>query len=141
YWSKLVLIQNNQKRVNTQRFYFTNKQSNNLLKEELILTLEAFLEDEQHICKFPARYSWLKQQLQFEIKGFDLSKCQALNEFRQNYFNDLSLMYTTERYNSPASLFGHIFFKTQTKEIEYAINYAALVPEDENTFLYTYRGL
>jgi hypothetical protein len=141
YWSKLVLIQNNQKRVNTQSFYFTKKQSNNLLKEELILTLEAFLKDEQHICKFPARYSWLKEQLQFEIKGFDLSKCQALNEFRQNYFDDLSLMYTTERYNSPASLFGHIFFKTKTKEIEYAINYAALVPEDENTFLYTYKGL
>lgn len=140
YWSKLTLIQSNKKRVIDASFYFT-KENNNLLYNELVATIEAFLKDNNTICRFPARYKWLNKYLNFKFEKFDLHQCDKLKEFRKKYFRNIDLMYTSERYNSPASLFGHIFLKTKTDTIDYAINYAALIPEDENRFVYVYKGL
>ena len=56
-------------------------------------------------------------------------------------FKNISVIFTSPRYNSPGSIFGHTFLRLNTTTIPYAINYAAIVPKNINNIIYAYKGI
>jgi hypothetical protein len=96
----------------------------------------------ENICKFPARYKFLSDNLGIEI---DFSHCQDF----QNYLSkssgeSVSLVFATSYLGAPMSYFGHTFLKINkpnNKFFSQTISYAALVPEGVNIFELISKGI
>lgn len=118
---------------------------------ELQATLQAFEEGRQNIgkkkqpaiCAFPLRRQFLENALKKKFPSFPCTE-------KDSYFEKIRakrayLVFATAYTGNPASMFGHSFLKLESKEnsslLDWSINYAAMVPEDENPFAFAYFGL
>ena len=137
YWLQLLHFENGASTINNKAF-FLSKSGKRDAKNELIATLQAFESNNDTICRYPARYKWLNSKLFLHIKQ---PKCKALHKFLEPHYKSISVIFTSERYNSAASVFGHTFLKLNTDTIPYAINYSASVPDKENQFMYAFKGI
>ncbi|QSZ41384.1 DUF4105 domain-containing protein [Sulfurimonas aquatica] len=136
YWSKLLHF-NEVSSINSRDFFLsTDKEITPY--GELTSTLEAFRADPALICKYPARYKWLNSKLKLNIKH---SKCEKLDMFLAHKFEKISMVFTSERYNSSASVFGHTFLKLSGRENSFVIDYTAKVPDNVNGLSYAYNGI
>ena len=82
-WKSLLhLDTNDNPSINTPTFLLSYE--NFSPKNELEKTLEAFQKDSQNICKYPARYLWISQNIDMKIKKFDLKSCIEFEEYRKN---------------------------------------------------------
>jgi hypothetical protein len=81
------------------------------LREELHATLGLLdARPEVAICRFPARYLWLRTYL--NLPDWAVAECPELLEFKQRAPMDrVSLVFASESLKSPASIMGHIFLK------------------------------
>ena len=134
YWKKLLHFENGKSLIVNKNF-FLSKTGN--LKDELIATIKIFNSNQEKTCQFPARYKWLSQFLTFK---YNLSKCEEFQEFISNNFKSISLVFASSRFDNPATLFGHIFFKLHSEKIDLAFNYSAKTPDNENNLLYIFNG-
>ena len=84
---------------------------------ELSATLQAFydkmpLDDRHAICRFPARFSYLTEQLNLPRSDFPMPDCARYKEFRQKVpAQSVSLVFAGESNLSPSSMMGHLFLK------------------------------
>jgi hypothetical protein len=119
-------------------------------KSELEATIDAFFSDElkddnSSICKFPARYNWLKEKLNAD--NFPTSKCVEYNKVLNRVDpKSVTFVFPSAHINSPASMFGHTFLRINSsynsKLLSYAINYAADAnPDKENAVIFAIKGL
>ncbi len=117
---------------------------------ELEATLEAFFshkpkDDNSSICKFPARYEWLKTQLNAD--DFPKAKCSEYEKILKRVDpKSTTLVFPAAHINSPASMFGHTFLRINSsynsKLLSYAVNYAADAnAETENGVIFAIKGL
>jgi len=138
----------------TKSFFFSQDGKNNPLKE-LQSTLASFRSpilyknyNESAICRFPARFIFLKSK--FNLKG-ELKNCSKFQKFKSRLSaKSLSLMFTSYFLDTPASAFGHTLFRFRKnlagkdsekyQLLDYAINYSATVTTN-NAFLYGFLGL
>jgi len=105
------------------------------------------LSDTHPRCRFIARYFWLSQRL--DIDAPDVSACDEYNKWlREINAKSALLVFPAAYLNSPSSMFGHTLLRLDPndfrKEIplaSYAVNYAAQLVNQDNEFLYAYRGL
>lgn len=125
---------------------------------ELMATLVAFSasakpvppDDEagQHAqCRFPARWSWLKQELAIDTTRLPEQSCPLFAGWRQAIAPEkVGFIYSAAYINSPASMYGHTFLRLTRRTgegnrlIDYIVNFAA----EENTkngFVYAWKGL
>jgi hypothetical protein len=128
-------------------------------ERELAATLAAFrgppvpldpkrLEESQHPqCRFPARWTFLKQALAIDPVRFPDQPCPVYQHWRQAIAAEhVALVYSSAYLNSPASMYGHTFFRLSraTGEgnplLDYIINFAADVDTD-NGLLFAVKGL
>lgn len=117
-------------------------------KSELEATITAFITstekgDNHPICKYPARYHFLKKFLRINPKVNP--NCKKLKEFiKQIEPHSISLIFSDAYINSPASMYGHTFLRidppVKSKLLGYAVNYAANADETEG-FLYYIKGI
>lgn len=99
-------------------------------------------------CRFPARYAWLKSQLDFDAAGLTQQPCPKLSEFLTAVnAESLSVVFPAEHPNSPSSMFGHTLLRFDrpnqtrlTRMLAYSVSYAAVI-DTENNLLYTIRGI
>lgn len=134
--------------------FFLAKDGKTNPEAELAANLEAFYapvpkeRNDHAMCKFPARYRWLKEKL-----GFDagLKICPRLLEFRESVSaKSASIIFSSYYLNNPASAFGHSFLRLNKTEASFdgkryelldnGINYAAVVTQ-ENPILYAFYGV
>ena len=122
-------------------------------KAEMKATIEAFLspvgEDaNQHAqCKFVARFQWLKQELNF--KDIPRSSCPQVERWANlEEATGISLVFVSAYFENPASAFGHLLLKFNTKNRYFAhsllsptLNFGAMVGADDNPLEYVFRGL
>ncbi len=100
---------------------------------------------ENPICRFMARYAWLKKELKINEKYVQEENCEKYVELR-NLDKDLtaSIIFPVGFMNSPASIFGHTLITLQSPHnpglISTAINYAARTDEDFGPF-FAVRGI
>ncbi len=125
-------------------------------QSELHATLASFFSDAAIApteypaqCRFPARYQWLKTQLNFDSHRLAENPCETL----QKYYDaidpaGITVIFPSTHPNSPSSMFGHTLLridkKNQTDEtrmLAFSISYAAVIPQDQGMLSYTVFGL
>ncbi|MFW2374583.1 MAG: DUF4105 domain-containing protein [Gammaproteobacteria bacterium] len=134
-WSALLHIGNDVQHITDQRFILSSK--NFSLKNELVSTIQAFYEDfsdEQHaICKFPARFLWITQELNLSRSLFPKTTCTGFDEYLLKAPADkIQLVFASENVTSPSSMMGHSFLKISglndsDKTVEHAVSYYTLI--------------
>lgn len=123
---------------------------------ELIATLTNFFRlpeslksgEEHSQCKFPARYKWLKAQLEFDPARLPEQRCERLEGWLKDLTPEkITLIFASHYMNNPASMFGHTFLRIdkkregpQQKLLDYGVNYAA-VTDANNAMAYIVKGL
>jgi hypothetical protein len=117
---------------------------------ELEATIRAFFEpaggESPHaVCRFIARYTWIKEKLNLDPSQLPVPECQHFNALiDQLKPQSISMIFPTSHMNSPASMFGHTLLtvetSTKSKLLAHAISYSAVTDE---TFgpLYALKGL
>ncbi|MFZ3071888.1 MAG: DUF4105 domain-containing protein [Thermodesulfobacteriota bacterium] len=120
------------------------------LKAELEATIKGFFNaasegDAHPVCRFPARYEWLKATLNIDESRLPKVECKELDAAMAK-INPKSavLVFSDAHINSPASMFGHTLLRIdsekESKLLSHAANYSAVVT-DKNGALYVFRGL
>lgn len=125
-------------------------------RAELEATLAAFFSTQpvapteyEPQCRFPARYSWLKQQLQFDAERLPEASCDLLQQYHEAIDPaGLTVIFPSTHPNSPSSMFGHTLLRVdkknqseETRMLAFSINYAAMIPPEQDMFSYTVLGL
>ena len=130
--------------------FFLSKEGKYNPEAELNATIKAFFQEaddetKHPVCKYIARYTWIKEQLELDSSQLPFPECKRFTELiNQIQPESVSLIFPTTYMNSPASMFGHTLLIVETasksKLLAYAINYAAVTQE---TFgpLYAIKGL
>ena len=133
-------------RADDPEFFFADRGKTDPAAE-LAATLRAFFREpaphqpvgegedgEQHPqCAFPARYTWLKQRLNFDPKRLPERPCPRFEWWRgQLDAAGVTLVFPAAYLNNPSSLFGHTLLRLDradqtpdTRLLAYAVNYAA----------------
>jgi hypothetical protein len=128
-------------------------------ERELFATLAAFRgppvpydparprETQHPQCRFPARWAFLKEALHIDPAQLPDQPCPMYARWRQAIAAErVSLVYAAAYLNSPASMYGHTFFRVSraTGEgnplLDYIINFAADADTD-NGLLYAFKGV
>lgn len=141
------------------RFFLAGPDGKTDPAAELDATLAAFAEAPrpldprrpeatQHAqCRFPARWAWLKSALAIDPAQIPGQPCPLFETWRQALSAErVTLMYASAYLNSPASMYGHTFFRlsratTQGNPmLDYIINFAADIDTD-NGILYAIKGV
>ena len=133
--------------------FFNAKNGKTNPQAELAATLQAFFavksqDNQHHQCKFIARYQWLKQQLNFDIKRLPPQPCPEFADWlEQLQPAGLTLIFPAAYLNNPSSAFGHTLLRidqvgqTQaTRLLAQALNYAAKTDEN-NSFMFAIKGI
>lgn len=148
-WNQLLYYENEISQV-TNKEFFLSKNGQKNPKEELITTINSYTSKETSndsaVCKFPARYLFLKDYIEFEDYEYVNPKCTNLKAWLELVDTDsISVVLVSGYVSNPASTFGHSFFKLNSSKNEdlfnTSVNYGALVPENESIFKYVIRGL
>jgi len=122
---------------------------------ELAATLVAFFEpvgeefDTHALCRFPARFKWLRKTLDWGSLGPPPIQCRQYNAYTMNdQVDSLSLVYVTGYPTNPASFYGHILLKFNTRRatvatdlLDHSLNFGAAIPANEVGLIYMIKGL
>ena len=136
--------------------FFNSPQGKTNPEEELAATLASFFvpmsdlaEDEEHPqCRFPARFKWLNQELNFDPRYLEIQECDRLARWVEALDPvGVTLVFASYFLNNPASMFGHTLIRIDSRRnegerklLDYGANYAA-IPDTENALLYALKGL
>ncbi|MEK6628517.1 MAG: DUF4105 domain-containing protein [Bdellovibrionota bacterium] len=134
--------------------YFLSKEGRTNSEAELSASIEGFQAnidertiDKHPICRFPARYKWIKKKLNWAGREDVFKKCSNYNKWsRQGEIKSISLFFATGYFGNPASYFGHALVRFNTDKphealLDNAVNYGALTGHDENPVAYILKGL
>jgi len=117
---------------------------------ELEATIRAFFEpaeDEKEaaVCRFVARFAWIRERLDLDVSRLPVSACKGFDAFmEENEPKSATLAFPTSHINSPASMFGHTMLIIETKDktnlLAHSVSYAA---ETDESFgpLFAVKGL
>src|SRR5690606_7630777 len=131
--------------------YFLAEQGKTDLKKEMQHNIQALFlsaEPNQSVrCKFPARSSWLMQQLNISEQQLPAVSCPDLDKWIGEVKPyQATLIYATDFMGNPSSMFGHTLLRLDPKDqqqlnlISYAVNYAATVDGNDN-WSFAWKGL
>lgn len=136
--------------ADTQDFFLAKDGKNNP-ESELNAAIAAFNSNDKNIvCRFPARYQWLKKHV--AVKDFSVEGCDEYVKFRDKLgAKSASLIFSSYYINTPASAFGHTFLRMnrhphgakkedRTELLDYGINYAAMM-DTQNALVYAIKGI
>lgn len=154
YWLKLghylpTLSQGYKSTVDSDKFFFA-EQGKTSPQAELNATIAALYNQDESValisrCQYPARYTWLEQQLGNEA----VLDCDELNTWREVLNpRGMTLVFPTAYMNNPSSMFGHTLLRIDAKDqtrhkelVAFAINFAAEPETQDNAALYALKGL
>ncbi|MCC6221728.1 MAG: DUF4105 domain-containing protein [Deltaproteobacteria bacterium] len=131
-WRSLLHYKNNTCYVNDPSFLLNRKGCS--LEAELEASLSEIFENiseenENAICRFPARYYFLQRELAKENITLPTAHCKAFEEYLTRAPADtIGLAYASENVTKPASMMGHLFLKLAAIDkdgasVEHAVSY------------------
>jgi len=154
YWQVLLHYRKNlsgwESLIDDPRFFLSQDGKSNP-QSELEATIRAFFrentgnEEEHPICRFIARYEWLKEKLGIDASKLPKSECEKFDQvIKEVHPESASIVFPTYYMNSPASMFGHTLINIETgqksKLLSHAVNYAAITDETNGLF-FAVKGL
>lgn len=117
---------------------------------ELEATIRSFFikyddESKSTVCRFIARFNWLKKELGIDESKIPSSACRRFENIISSIRPEsAALIFPSSNIKSPASMFGHtlIIVETENKNrlLAHALNYSAITPESPG-LLFAFRGL
>ena len=117
---------------------------------ELEATLRAFFNPPDDpanppLCRFIARYRWLREQLGFDEAKLPIASCRKFEKTMEVIRpKAATLIFPAAYMNNPASMFGHTFINIETenrsKLLSHAVNYSAFTNET-NGLVFALKGL
>lgn len=127
--------------------FFLAEDGVNSPRSELRATLDRLREEPQLICRYPARYNWLREQ--GYLTDVAVPACDEYRRWRQKLdVAEVSLVLASSYLNSPSSMYGHTFLRLdpagdrgESDFLSYALNFGANIGAEEQDMLYIYRGL
>jgi len=157
YWLKLghyhpATLSNWKSEVDDASFFLAENGKRDP-KAELLATIDAFngkgLQQEDTtrlICRFPARFTWLKNKVENNWGDLD---CPELQQWQSDINPDtLTLVFPTAFMNNPSSMFGHTLLRINAKGqthhkalIARAVNFSAEAQPTDNLIEYAFKGL
>lgn len=126
-WMSLLHYKEGRTHITDSSFILTSPQFS--LSAELDATIDAFYAQnaQENLCRFPARYFWLKQYIDLPELSYGL--CVGLKEFEEKAPADkVSVVYVSENIAQPSSMMGHLFLKisginAQSESVSHAISF------------------
>ncbi len=124
--------------IDSEEFFLAANGKTNL-HSELEATIHYFFSPDlmkqerlKIICKFPARYEWLREQ-QPERRAEPVEQlCPEIDQaLRERNTNKISLIFAESFLDKPASMFGHTFLRFENKDfkrsrlLDQTLNFAA----------------
>jgi hypothetical protein len=131
-WQALLHSQHQHANITDPTFLLSNDRFSTAA--EMALTLEALYSQPGAVCRFPARYWWLKQKL--ALPDLPLDSCPDVQDFRSKAPMDtLSLIFVSETLTQPSSMMGHAFLKLSGQNAQgQALTHAVSFYTDADTF-------
>jgi len=133
-WQLLLHYKNSSSIITDKKFFYAQDGDVNA-KSELEATIEHFFDDEnlgnKHaICRYPARFKWIKEQLNLPDSLFAKPNCSELkNHLLNTSAKKISIVFASENVNNLLSMMDDIFIKIEgekeNKEVSHAIGYFA----------------
>lgn len=130
--------------------FFLSKDGKHNPQKELKATIRAFFkhsndEGAHPICRFMARFTWLKEKLDLDESQLPEYTCKRYNDILESIKpKSASIIFPTSYVNSPASMFGHTLIiiesDNKSKLLSHAVNYSALTDESFGLF-FAFRGI
>jgi len=130
--------------------FFLSKSGKNDPLSELEATIRSFFQEdkekaEEILCRFAARYFWLKDKLEFDISSLPYDGCEAFDATVKRLNPESAvLIFPSAFINGPASMFGHTLIRIDSAEnsrlLSSAVNYAA-TGNDINGLLFAFKGI
>lgn len=126
--------------------FFLSPEGRTNPQAELEATLAKFFSDElvgtsqqQAQCAFPARYRWLKDELNFDGGLLPEQDCTRFRTWINAFDPEsVTLVFASAYMNNPSSMFGHTLLRIDqkgqtegTRLLAYAINFAANVTTED----------
>lgn len=114
-WKILLHFKGGKSAIKSNSF-FLSPNGRTSPKDELLASISAFLQPNTHpsshaICRFPARFHWLKKHLKLNRKTAD-PVCPELEKFKRSVpVDEIALIFASENISSPASVMGHSILK------------------------------
>jgi hypothetical protein len=125
-WHALLHLDKGQPQIKDPSFILTTGAFSPY--QEMLATLNYLYGDNDlAVCRFPARYLWLRIHLPLPERP--IGHCQDINEFIDKApFDELYLVFATESVTQPASMMGHTFLKLSGQNVsgetrEHAISF------------------
>lgn len=131
--------------------FFLAKNGQTSPQEELEATIRGLFiekvsdEKEHPICKYPARFKWLKNKLSIDVNKLPQVSCDNLNRILNKIQpSKVVLVFPTESLRHQASIFGHTFIRIDSEGknplLSYAISFSA-VTQDISGVQHAYKGI
>ena len=135
--------------IDDPRFFLSKEGAHNP-QAELEATLRAFFaapDDPENppVCRFIARYTWLKEKLRIDESKLTVSECAKFNKtIAVIKPKAAALVFPASYMNNPASMFGHTLISIETEQksklLAHAVNYSAFTTE-KNGLVFALKGL
>lgn len=115
-WLALMHTANGRSNITDQTFLLSLPEFSPV--RELQLTIDfLYSGSPTNVCRFPARYLWLRHNL--PAPELPLDKCPDVLEFKTKVpLDEISLVFASERISQPASMLGHAFLKFSGKNYQ-----------------------
>lgn len=140
--------------IRSPDFFLSSDGATNLYSE-LEATVKAMAvpvgaDSNQHAqCRFPARFIWLKKMVPDVTGTWPKVNCPDYLRFsHQGKIESISFLFATGYLSNPASYFGHPLIKFNlpaekrpSSLLDVSVNFGAVTPADENSFVYAAKGL
>lgn len=134
--------------INDKQFFLSANGASDSYAE-LLATLSAFKNYPELQCRFIARRQWLLEELADTQSFFDIHTCNDYDEWRGQLNTDsVVLVFASSYLNSPSSMYGHTFLRFDPPNVNdnspllsYALNFGAIVDENDTGMLYAFRGI
>jgi len=127
-----ALLHYNKKFEITDKSFFISK--NPTLKNELIADIKGFLDTSKYApnkhpqCRFPARFLFIKKELNLSDNIFPKVNCPDLEIYKQKApYKNISLIFASENIKSPSSMMGHTFFKFSGNGLANSISFYTFI--------------
>ncbi len=135
-WKTLLHVSNGKLNIEDPNFILSK--NNFSLKNELEQTIYSFFgnadkADSHGICKFPARFFWIKSELNIDDSVFPHVQCEAFSEYlKKAPSDDIALVFVSENVSNPSSMMGHVFLKLsglnhKSNYVEHAVSFFTVI--------------
>ncbi len=135
-WKSLLHVSNGKLNIEDPNFIMSKGIFS--LKNELEKTIYSFFGDidkgDSHgICKFPARFFWIKSELNLDDDIFPHVQCAEFEEYlKKAPADEISLVFVSENVSNPSSMMGHVFLKLsgynyKSNYVEHAVSFFTII--------------